>query len=192
MLITSLQSKFAQRVFALVLGVFFTLSSEAGANHDWIVMLGKDPTIKLGGKRINLNRTLKAKMRAADDAAFLPVNIQIGPQKHARWLILRSPSRVSGNSGFCGGGHEDRLLLIEVIGSTAKRVDEYLVQSCLQSISMDVDQLDELTKAFSQDRSDGALIFQQSLSSDAATYRQIVRIQVDREKMLVETERLQD
>jgi|JI9StandDraft_1071089.scaffolds.fasta_scaffold133571_2 hypothetical protein len=192
MLIMSLQSKFVKRVAALVLGVLFATESPAGSNNDWIVMVGKSPTIKMNGKQISLNRTLKAQMRSADEAVFLPVNIQVGPQKLVRWLVLRSPSRISGKSGFCGAGHEDRLLLIEISGLTAKRVDELLLQSCLKSISMDVDQLDELTKAFSQDGHDGALTFQQSVSSDASTYRQVVKIHVGQEKMCVETERLRD
>lgn len=192
MRIMSQQSRLVQRMVALVLGLFFTLAADAAANHDWSVVVGKNPTLKLSGKRINLTRALKAQMRGADEAAFLPVNIEIGPQKHARWLVVRSPSRVSGKSGFCGAGHEDWLLLIEVSGLTAKSADQLLVQSCLKSISMDVDQLDELAKAFNQDDHDGALTFQQSLSSEASTYRQVVRIQVVREKMRVVTERLQD
>ena len=192
MQIMSLQTRMLKRSVALIIGLTLTLVAEAGANHDWHVIVGKHPTLKLNGKRIILTRALKAQMLGADEATFLPVDIESGPKKHARLLALRSSSRANGSAGFCGAGHEDRILLIEVNGLTAKRADEFLAQSCLRSISMDVDQLDDLAKAFDIDPQDGALTFQQSLSSESSVYRQLVRLKVVREKMIVVTQRIQE
>ena len=107
---------------ALIIGLTLTLVAEAGANHDWHVIVGKHPTLKLNGKRIILTRALKAQMLNADELHFAFVDIESG-KKHARLLVLRFV-RSQRLGRFRGAGHEDRILLIEVNGLTAKRADE--------------------------------------------------------------------
>lgn len=45
--------------------------------------------------------------------------------------------------GYCGAGYEDYLLLVEIRGKKLTLKDQFLLQSCLKSISMFIDQGDD-------------------------------------------------
>lgn len=46
--------------------------------------------------------------------------------------------------GYCGAGYEDYLLLVEIRGKKLTLKDQFLLQSCLKSISMFIDQGDDI------------------------------------------------
>ena len=56
-------------------------------------------------------------------------------------VMAREPSRPKAmGRGYCGAGYEDYLLLVEIIDRKLLLRDQLLLQSCLKSISMFIDQ----------------------------------------------------
>jgi hypothetical protein len=59
-------------------------------------------------------------------------------------VMAREPSRPKAmGRGYCGAGYEDYLLLVEVLEKKLLLRDQLLLQSCLKSISMFIDQGDD-------------------------------------------------
>lgn len=174
---------------ALAIAMTAAQSAIAHAGDAWQVQAGTHAAIELNGKKIKLAQSLSARLKMAEDAAFLPFEFTRSVNKHARWLVVRASSTSGGGDGFCGAGYEDHLVLVEVVDSTARCMDEFQAQSCLQSIGMDVDQFDELLKALVQDPEDGSLAFKQSRSNERTAYREAVSIKVMDGRMRLETQR---
>lgn len=160
-------------------------------DRSWRVETGRSPAIKLNDESVTLSRALKARLWVADAASFLPFDL-FGGHNHLRWLVVRASSRSKGYAGFCGAGHEDRLVLVAVSASEARELGEFLAQSCLSSISMDVDRFDELLGKLVQDPKTGWLEFEQSLANEIDAYRQEVKIQVVDRRIKVRTHRLEE
>lgn len=167
-------------------------SALAAPNNPWQVQIGKRVTIELRGKKVKLARTLATRLRLADEAVFLPFQFTGGPGKLERWLIVRASSRPGGGEGFCGAGYEDHLVLVEVSGSSAKSVGVFQAQSCLESVSMHVDQFEALVSSLHQDPKDGTLAFQQTLSNENAATGRAVTIRVLGGRMKVESQRVNE
>lgn len=177
-----------------LIGIFFFVAfigaTVASQVCEWRVKVGRHATLKLNGIALRVDRPLAEKLSAADEAAFLPVEIVWDKGSRARWMVLRTASRSRSDAGFCGSGHEDRLILLQVRNGKVASAGEFTAQSCLSSISMDIDQLDELTKSFHQDPKTGDLTFQQSVSSEISSSRRVVKIQVQGGKVKTETQLL--
>jgi hypothetical protein len=63
-------------------------------------------------------------------------------------VLSREPSRPNSmGRGYCGAGYEEYLLLIEISGAKIELRDQFLLQSCLQSISMLIEHGDDLDDA---------------------------------------------
>lgn len=185
--ITSLRSKWPRSWVALAISLSFAQPATADDGGSWRVKVGTRPTLELNGKKVKLAPALIDGMRTADEDRFLPFEFAARSARNARWLVLRASSRTRGDAGFCGSGHEDRLMLVEVHGSTATAVGEFLAQSCLQSIGMDADLFGDLLSSLVQDPKDGSLTFQQTVSIESGARRQLVNIQVVRGRMRVVT-----
>jgi hypothetical protein len=165
----------------------------AEAGHDWKVLVGKQAAVKVDRKQVRVERSLQARLRHAEAASFLPLDLGAGSTESSwRWLLVREASRVRGDAGFCGAGHEDHLLLVKVTKSVGTAIDDFLAQSCLKSISMDMDQFNELMSAISIDKQARQLSLQQAVSSDTASFRQDVRIEVISGRMNVIVRKLAD
>jgi hypothetical protein len=176
----------------LCAAVFMMAAMPATAGElSWRAEPGKSSVIKLNDEPVKLSKALKARLKVADMASFLPFDFLAG-QNHLRWLVVRTSSRSKDHAGFCGAGHEDRLVLIAVSSSKAKELGEFLAQSCLSSVSMDVDRFDELIAKLDQDAETGLLEFEQSLVSRNDAYRQKVSIQVIDGRIKIKTRRLGD
>lgn len=67
-------------------------------------------------------------------------------------LIARVPSRIPQGSGYCGAGYEDYAILLELRNRNITLLDDFLLQSCLKSISLDSDGGGDILKALSVDR----------------------------------------
>lgn len=68
------------------------------------------------------------------------------------WVFLvRTPSAKRQGVGFCGAGHEDRLVYVFDDGQQARIGNGILVQSCLQSLSLESDDADNVKSAFEVD-----------------------------------------
>ena len=66
------------------------------------------------------------------------------PEAQLFIVLAREPSRPSAmGQGYCGAGYEDYLLLVEMLGHKLILRDQFLLQSCLKSISMFIDQGDD-------------------------------------------------
>lgn len=163
----------------------------AGQSCTWNIKVGSRAAIDLNGKLLKVDRPLLAKLRVADEAALLPAAIVGEGGGQMRWLVLRTPSRLRGTAGFCGAGHEDRLVLLQSNAARVTAVSEFLAQSCLSSVSMDVDQLKELLDALHQNPKTGDLLFQQSVSSETGSSRREVAIFVRGGALRVETRKLE-
>jgi hypothetical protein len=72
------------------------------------------------------------------------ISSESGSKEQLFIVLTREPSRPGAmGHGYCGAGYEDYLLLIEVLGRKLLLRDQFLVQSCLKSISMFIDQGDD-------------------------------------------------
>ncbi|WP_413671756.1 hypothetical protein ACEN9H_19515 [Massilia cellulosiltytica] len=66
------------------------------------------------------------------------------PEAQLFTVLTREPSRPGAmGQGYCGAGYEDYLLLVEIRGKKLTLKDQFLLQSCLKSISMFIDQGDD-------------------------------------------------
>lgn len=164
----------------------------AGSSHDWNVLVGKQAAIKIDGKQTRVERSLQTRLRRAEAATFLTLELGGGPVSSWRWLLLREASRARGDASFCGAGHEDHLLLIKVTKSVGMVMDDFLAQSCLKSISMDMDQFNELIDAINIDEQAGQLSLQQSISCETDSFRQDVRLDVISGRVRVSKRKLAD
>lgn len=175
-------------LIGIVFFVAFIGAAVASQFCEWSVKVGQHATLKLNGIALSVDRPLAAKLSTADEAVFLPVEISHNKGSRAKWMVLRNSSRSRSDAGFCGAGHEDRLILLQAQNGKVASLGNFTAQSCLSSISMDVDQLDELTAAFHQDPKTGDLTFQQSVSSEISSSRRSVKIRVRDGKVRIETQ----
>lgn len=75
-------------------------------------------------------------------------------------VMTREPSRPDAmGRGYCGAGYEDYLLLVEILGRKLLLRDQFLLQSCLKSISMYIDQGDDHPKNGLIDENNGSLSY---------------------------------
>lgn len=176
---------------SVLLMVLVGSSVFAGQSCTWNIKVGSRAAIDLNGKLLKVDRPLLAKLRVADEAALLPAAIVGEGGGQMRWLVLRTPSRLRGTADFCGAGHEDRLVLLQSNAARVTALGEFLAQSCLSSVSMDVDQLKELLDALHQNPKTGDLLFQQSVSSETGSSRREVAIFVRGGALRVETRKLE-
>ena len=172
------QIEFKSFLLSVVVAMSLGQALAMDGPKNWAITVGQRPSIAFDGKVIKLNKSLMSKMRHADEASFLPYVFERGAKVRARWLVLRAASRVRGDAGYCGSGHEDRLLLVTVAEGVATGTDEFVAQSCLNSVSMDADDFNELVSAFNQDEQNGDLEFKQTRASTADAFRQDVIIKV--------------
>jgi hypothetical protein len=187
MLTMSLRNKAISLIFLLLPLAFGFGCVSAAQACAWQIKVGMRPGIELNGHKLKIDRALAKRLSAADEAAVLPADLVLKNGARAKWLVLRTPSRLRGDAGFCGAGHEDRLLLLRANSENVRVTGEFLVQSCLSSISMDVDQLNELIAALNQDPHSGDFVFQQSVSSETQSFRRDVRIKIENGRLKVDT-----
>jgi hypothetical protein len=91
-------------------------------------------------------------------------------------VLSREPSRPNAmGRGYCGAGYEEYLLLIEVTRSKIELRDQFLLQSCLKSISMFVDHGNDL------DDAENGLI----PNSDGSFSYRLIEDEADQERNLV-------
>ena len=171
---------------SLVCGIAF-----ADKACSWQVKLGAEPSVELNGQQLRIDKALSRKLRGANQAELLPASVTMFNGDRAKWVVLRSPSSERGDAGFCGAGHEDRLVLLDVKAATVRLVGEFLAQSCLSSISMNADQMDELVRALDQDPADGSFVFRQTVSSDLDSFTREVKINVVHGRLRMTTRKVQ-
>lgn len=193
MQIISLLNDLPRIMSGLVLSIAACQVACAEADYAWKAFIGKKAAIEIARKQVRIERSLQTRLRHAEAAAFLPLDLAAGMSKSSwRWLLLREPSRSRGGAGFCGAGHEDHLLLVKVTNSVGTAIDEFLAQSCLKSISMDMNEFNEVVDAIGIDNQAGHLFLQQTISNDTESIRQEIRIEVVSGRMSVSVRKFAD
>ncbi len=92
---------------------------------------------------VAIEAQLQERLRKADEVQLISSAAFVLAGQPAFVAVVRLPSNPGSPQGFCGAGHEDSLLLISIKNKHLRLQDQYLLQSCLQSISLISDQGDE-------------------------------------------------
>lgn len=149
-----------QQCLALALAVTFQTISAAPAEPLLLFQLEKIETICIGAAKVKSNSKcdhfVDTKSVGKDIRQLLqrsqelfPVFSQ--PVGAGNYLVLlaRLPSKSPQSTGYCGAGYEDHLVLLEHSDQKIVLRDDFLLQSCLKSISLDSDGNDDVLKAIS-------------------------------------------
>jgi hypothetical protein len=97
----------------------------------------KDTTLKV-------SKDLRKLLVAADDVVQLNGVVYADAGQRIFFLVARLPSKTNNTMGYCGAGHEDYLLLIELHPTQLVLDDKLLVQSCLTSLDFLSDKGDDV------------------------------------------------
>jgi hypothetical protein len=149
-----IQSSLRLGLFAAV--IFSSIASSAEqtlsftlANGDVLSLSPAHHSPSASLKRVSSTHpvTIDAKtarsLKSADE--LIALSPRAFPMKgyEAVLLIARVPSQRSNPSGYCGAGHEDYLMLLALEKQRLKLLDDFLVQSCLESMVLASDQGDD-------------------------------------------------
>jgi hypothetical protein len=128
--------------------------------HESLIFKGVDNDISVAidrGRAITKNAAdgkVEIFAIARDVIAHLVKADQVLPlykteQKNRRFLValLRERSRINGSLSYCGAGHEDYVLLLEMANGKITLADDALLQSCMKSILLDSDKGDDPLQA---------------------------------------------
>ncbi len=97
----------------------------------------------------NIDRELRSIMRKSEDLIDV---LQRHTGNGIYWIfIARIPSKLPHPTGYCGAGYEDKLILSHYDGKKLALRDNFLLQSCLSSISLQSDSPNDQLKSISID-----------------------------------------
>lgn len=100
-----------------------------------------------GTRALFIDDRLKDRLRDADEVQGINSKAFIIDHQPAFAAVVRLPSNSLSPQGFCGAGHEDFLVLVSLKDERLFMLDEQLLQSCLQSLSLTSDQGDDPSDA---------------------------------------------
>ncbi|MBP1202860.1 hypothetical protein JOD97_000874 [Duganella sp. 1411] len=100
-----------------------------------------------------------AKQILRQSEALLPVFSQ--PSERGIYLVViaRTPSRIPQGNAYCGAGYEDHAVLFEYTNKKTSLRDDFLLQSCLNSISLDPGGDDDILKSLFVDQHNHSIRF---------------------------------
>lgn len=146
----------------LIIFVFFSHDSlsyemKFKKNNEIVtIIIGKNKIIGISKnnntkKNYVVNQPLINHLKKSDDFFYL-FTIS-GKEKYIYVLINREISNPR-PLGYCGAGHEDYILTIEISGRKINLLDSFLLQSCLENISLhsensSIDGTDDIIKYIS-------------------------------------------
>jgi hypothetical protein len=147
--------------FFLIGSIFYSLSWSANSNISILqIPLSNKQSILIKSNRqkilisdeknyslkLKIDPAFKTRILAAEELSLVfPTAITEG--NNLLFLTLtRTPSNSKNGKGYCGAGFEDHLQLIEVSRKKIALLDELLLQSCLNSISLAYDSSDDPKK----------------------------------------------
>jgi len=149
----------SKRIKAVFILINILLALSVSANDEILRLPSHDSQIsikiqnhRLVAKEIRKNTSYEISnpasnhlMRAYDARIISDKSDQNGPL----FIVLsREPSRPNSmGRGYCGAGYEEYLLLLEISRTRIELRDQLLLQSCLNSISMLIDNGDDLDDA---------------------------------------------
>ena len=121
---------------------------------------------------IETDKILAAHLLRTDEISYL---FKVPSNARELFVVLsREPSRQNRSSGFCGAGYEDFLLLIEVKKKQVVLADKFLLQSCLESILLDVNEGEDPLRAIALDKVKSTITF--SLLDELDSKKRIISI----------------
>ena len=94
-----------------------------------------------------LNKNIRNVLQRS--SKVLPIFSQPFDAGHYLVLVARIPSKSPQSTGYCGAGYEDHLLLLTYEKNKIKLFDDFLLQSCLNSISLYSDGDDDILNSLS-------------------------------------------
>ncbi len=89
-------------------------------------------------------------------------------------LIARMPSKSPQSIGYCGAGYEDHLVLLVYDGNIIKAADDFLLQSCLNSVVLDGVNVDDIFNAISVDMEKYEIRFKWMINPDDKNHTLII------------------
>ena len=89
-------------------------------------------------------------------------------------LIARIPSKNPQGTGYCGAGYEDHAILLEHKKQNIALRDDFLLQSCLSSISLDSNDGDDILKAVFIDPRNHSIRFRWVTDPDGQNHTLII------------------
>lgn len=151
--------------FGLPLILSITLqTTAAGVTEQALAFqLEKNETIYIGGGQDkivancnivvqlkSLRRNIKNILQRSSET--FPIFSQPFDGGHYLVLASRIPSKLPQSTGYCGAGYEDHLVLLVYEKNQVKLLDDFLLQSCLKSLSLDSNGDDHILNAISIDK----------------------------------------
>ena len=112
----------------------------------------------------NIDRDLRSIIRKSEELIDV---LQTRTDNDIYWIfIARIPSKLPHSTGYCGAGYEDKLVLSHYDGKKLTFRDNFLLQSCLSSISLQSDSPNDLLKSISIDHQLHIIRFRWLLNPD--------------------------
>lgn len=121
----------------------------------------------------NVNSAVSQHLIRSEEARL--ITNEAPPKEQLFIILVREPSRPGAmGKGYCGAGYEDYLLLIEIRKHELILRDQLLLQSCLKSIAMLIDQGDDTPYNGLSREKDGSLSYR--LVDDDYDKKRIINI----------------
>jgi len=95
------------------------------------------------------DRALRHALRGADETVGMLHYADDG--RTYLVFLVRVPSNAAHRTGYCGAGYEDSLVAARIHGDKLRLTDRLLVQSCLQSFTLEGGQPDNIMQAIAVD-----------------------------------------
>ncbi|MEO6590481.1 MAG: hypothetical protein ABIP06_14380 [Pyrinomonadaceae bacterium] len=137
----------------------------------------KNVAAKNNHKSLKIEKALKTHLRDTDELVFL-IKINNLKKKNQFLILSREPSRKNRGAGFCGAGYEDFIFLIEVKENSLSILDKFLLQSCVKSIFLEPESIDDPLKGISLDQTKSLITFR--LSGDSESKNRILMADAER------------
>jgi hypothetical protein len=125
---------------------------------------------------LKIDKALKVLLREADELVFL-IKINNLSEKKQFLILSREPSRKNRGAGFCGAGYEDFVFLIEVEKNNLLILDKFLLQSCVKSIFLEPESIEDPLKGIDLDQAKSLVTFQ--LSSEPESKKRSLMVVAD-------------
>lgn len=137
------------------------------------ILLG-DPTTELS--YLLHDATATRDLSQISDAWLLTVATRHSATRRERILIARFPSAPDRPMGRCGAGFEDYAYLLRVTAGAADVLDRVMLQSCLESVSIESDAPEDPLRRLRKEQHNGVLRFVRSSPPDHTPVLMVLRM----------------
>lgn len=138
-------------------------------------------------KKISLDRESKKMLLQMDSILVISNRTFLLNAQQYFWAFVRLPSKDSQGKGFCGAGLEDYFVLFRIKESDLYLIDKYQAQSCLDSTSIEVDEIEEVDTKTSFSPESGVVQFSQEFVKGESVYSKAIKLTPQNTRILVES-----